>query len=67
MIFFARMLIRKPNVILLDEPTSALDEKLSLLFTDALDYFLKKYHMTMVVVSHKKDITSICTKKLKLS
>lgn len=62
----ARMLIRKPDVILLDEPTSALDEKTSLLFTSALKNYLETYGMTLLVVSHKKDITSICTRKLQL-
>lgn len=62
----ARMLIRKPDVILLDEPTSALDEKTSLLFTSALKNYLDTYGITLLVVSHKKDITSICTRKLQL-
>ncbi len=65
-ICLARMLIRKPDVILLDEPTSALDENTSLLFTSALKNYLETYDITLLVVSHKKDITSICTRKLQL-
>lgn len=65
-ISLARMLIRKPDVILLDEPTSALDEKTSQLFANALEEYLNKYNMTLLVVSHKKDITMICTRQLQL-
>ncbi len=65
-ICLARMLIRKPEIILLDEPTSALDEDTSKAFTKALKKYLDKYHMTLLVVSHKKDITSICTCQLNL-
>lgn len=65
-ISIARMLLRKPNILLLDEPTSALDEQTSMAFTQELQVYCEKYHIYLVVVSHKADVISICTKKLNM-
>lgn len=60
----ARMLIRKPDVLILDEPTSALDEMTSEGLSFALKNYAEKYHITLCIISHKHDITKICNKTL---
>ena len=56
-ISIARMLVRKPDLILLDEPTSALDEKTSENFVrDLIDYG-NKNDMTIVAITHRDDFT----------
>ncbi|MDY3923061.1 MAG: ABC transporter ATP-binding protein [Ezakiella sp.] len=56
-ISIARMLIRKPDLILLDEPTSALDENTSENFVKALIEFTDKYNITVVAITHRNDFT----------
>ena len=58
------MLIRKPDVLLLDEPTSALDEKNGIAFSKALHTFCHRHQITLIIVSHKTDIMSICNQTL---
>ena len=65
-ISIARMLLRKPSILLMDEPTSALDEDTGTNLALALDQYAKKYGITYVVVSHKKDIMSICENVIEL-
>ena len=65
-ISIARMLIRRPDILLLDEPTSALDEKTSMALSEELNTYCKKYNITLLIVSHKKDIMSICNKTITL-
>lgn len=66
-ICIARMLIRKPDILLLDEPTSALDEETSILFSNKLKEYSDKYNITLFIISHKKDIMNICNKRITLS
>ena len=56
-ISIARMLIRKPDLILLDEPTSALDEKTSENFVRELIDYGNKNDMTIVAITHRDDFT----------
>lgn len=65
-ISIARMLIRKPDVLLLDEPTSALDEKNGIAFSKALHAFCYRHQITLIIVSHKTDIMSICHQTLEI-
>ncbi|MDO4595189.1 MAG: ATP-binding cassette domain-containing protein [Tissierellia bacterium] len=58
-ISLARVLIRKPDVILLDEPTSALDENTAENFISAFFEFIKKYEMSAIVITHKNDFVKI--------
>ena len=62
----ARALACDPEVLLMDEPTSALDEDTGTNLALALDQYAKKYGITYVVVSHKKDIMSICENVIEL-
>ncbi len=51
----ARMLLRKPNLLLLDEPTSALDNNTSENLAAALHHYAKKYGISLLVISHKDE------------
>lgn len=62
----ARMLIRKPSLLLLDEPTSALDEKTSENFVKSLIDYAHKYEMTIVAITHRNDFTTKADKIIKL-
>jgi ABC transporter ATM len=62
----ARMLIRKPEILLLDEPTSALDNETSMSLVNKLKLFALKYNITIVVVSHKDDFEKIANTVIKL-
>lgn len=63
----ARMLIRKPQMLILDEPTSALDEKTSINIVNNLKTFIKKYGMTLVVISHSSVFDNEATNILDLN
>lgn len=63
-ISIARMLIRNPDILLLDEPTSALDETTSIAFSNSLNKYCEEHNISLVIVSHKKDIMSICERTL---
>lgn len=51
----ARMMITKPEVILLDEPFSALDGYLKDVLQRDMQAFLKDYTGTMILVTHSRD------------
>lgn len=63
-ICIARMLIRKPSLLILDEPTSALDQVTGEKLAKNLKAYAEKYHLTYCIVSHKDDIKKICNKAL---
>lgn len=50
-----RALINKPSIILADEPTGNLDSKHSKEIVDLLTYSVKKYHQTLIMITH--DVT----------
>lgn len=58
-IAIARIILRKPDLIMMDEPTSALDEATSQRLVNYLKEFTKKHNITLMVISHKKDFTQI--------
>lgn len=49
----ARILIRKPNVLILDEPTSSLDKVTSKNLVSNIINFVQKYNITLIVISHE--------------
>ena len=51
----ARILIRKPELLILDEPTSALDENTSEKISLNIVNYINKYNIATVVISHKND------------
>lgn len=48
----ARVLLRKPNILMLDEPTSALDQELISIITEKIVTYCEKYEIALVLVSH---------------
>lgn len=62
----ARILVRKPQLLILDEPTSALDELTSTNLAFKLKDFAKKYGITLVVISHNSVFEEYATEILDL-
>lgn len=62
----ARALINSPTVLLADEPTGALDsentENIMKLFRD-----INKTGVTVIVITHDKDVASFCDRKIVIS
>lgn len=63
----ARMLIRKPEVLILDEPTASLNRKMATDLVRNLKLFIEKYSITLIVISHNDDFDYIVTKSINLS
>lgn len=53
-----RALAYRPSIILADEPTGNLDSKNSREIVDLLKISVKKYHQTLVIVTHDLNIAS---------
>lgn len=54
-----RALANKPSIILADEPTGNLDSKNSKEIIELLKYSVKKYHQTLIVITHDLNIASM--------
>jgi len=52
-IAIARVLIKKPAIVLLDEATSALDSESEAVVQEALDTLMQKGNQTVVVIAHR--------------
>ncbi len=63
----ARMLLRKPDLLLLDEPTSALDAKTSERLATALRSYAEKYDITLLVISHKNEFVEHSSQVINLN
>lgn len=48
----ARILLRKPDILMLDEPTSALNPSMVEEFTKRVIHYCRKYSIALIVVSH---------------
>ena len=48
----ARALVKKPKILLADEPTGNLDSKTTIEVMDMIRDFARKYHMTIIMVTH---------------
>lgn len=55
---FARALIHKPQIILADEPTGNLDSKNSREIISILKNSVKKYHQTLILITHDGSIAA---------
>ncbi len=53
-----RAMVYKPSIILADEPTGNLDSKNSKEIIELLQYSVKKYHQTLIVITHDLAIAS---------
>jgi len=60
----ARMLLRKPEVLVLDEATSALDEESRRILLDRLMIYKQKFCMTILAISHMGDFDEYCNQVL---
>lgn len=58
----ARSIINKPDLLILDEATNALNSDIS----NKIIKNLKNYDMTIILISHDKEIINICDKELHL-
>lgn len=63
----ARMLIRKPEVLILDEPTASLNRKMAKELVSNLSFFIRKYSITLIVITHNDDFDDIITKEIDLN
>lgn len=57
----ARMLIRKPDLLILDEPISALDEHTASLLIKRIDQYTQQHHITLIISSHNSAIDALCS------
>lgn len=53
-----RAIIYKPAIILADEPTGNLDSKNSKEIIELLKFSVKKYHQTMIIITHDMNIAA---------
>lgn len=61
-----RAMITKPAIILADEPTGNLDSKASDEIVDLLKLSNKKYHQTIIMITHNLDIAAIADRIIKI-
>lgn len=62
----ARALISKPAIILADEPTGNLDSKASLEILNLLQVSNEKYHQTIIMITHDKELAKRAKRILEL-
>jgi putative ABC transport system ATP-binding protein len=53
-----RVILMKPEVLLLDEPSSALDEETEFMIIKALVNYTKENNKTLIMVTHSKKVAS---------
>ena len=62
----ARALVTKPSIIFADEPTGNLDTETGKQVVDLLFDFNKNNNITLVVVTHDKDLAERCDKQIEI-
>jgi len=50
----ARVLLRKPDILMLDEPTSALNPELVSMITERIIQYCQRYKMALMIISHNE-------------
>lgn len=66
-IALARALINRPGLVLMDEPTGNLDEKTGKVVLDMIWKLKREYKLTLVIVTHNRDIARQTDRCLLLS
>lgn len=61
-----RALVKNPSVLLCDEPTGALDSNTSLEILELIEEINRKYHNTIIIVTHNEPIKQMAHKVLKI-
>ena len=62
----ARALATRPSIILADEPTGNLDSKTSLEVINLLKQSVKKYHQTLVMITHNETLAQMADRKVRI-
>ncbi|MCG9969996.1 ABC transporter ATP-binding protein, partial [Pelotomaculum terephthalicicum JT] len=62
----ARALVNNPSLLLADEPTGALDSKTSIEIVSLIQQLNKEKGITVVMVTHEKDISQYCRRLVNL-
>lgn len=62
----ARAIVKKPKILLCDEPTGALDSKTSKAVLKQLELINQKYGITILIITHNEQITSIADGIIKI-
>ncbi|MGB3750382.1 MAG: ABC transporter ATP-binding protein [Arcobacteraceae bacterium] len=62
----ARALIHNPKIILADEPSGNLDEETGIEVMDKLFELIEKNDMTLILVTHSKDVANRCEQTYEL-
>lgn len=65
-ICIARMLLRKPKLLVLDEPTSALDDNTADRFVESIIAYANKYNIKLLVISHRDDFDRYANQLIQL-
>ncbi|WP_018659045.1 ABC transporter ATP-binding protein [Allofustis seminis] len=63
----ARGLVKRPKLLLCDEPTGALDFKTGIRVLDILKQANIDYHMTVVVITHNREIAKMADRIIEIS
>lgn len=63
----ARALVKNPSVLFCDEPTGALDEKTGKKILKTLEDIHKKYHTTMIIVTHNPSIAEMANTVIRMN
>lgn len=62
----ARLLLRKPDVLILDEPTSALDRELKEMVSTGIVNFARRHGMTLVIICHGEEFDRYSSQIIRL-
>lgn len=57
----ARVLTKRPKILLADEPTGNLDKDTAINIMEYLLSYVKKHEAALVLATHDKDIAALCT------
>lgn len=62
----ARALATRPSIVLADEPTGNLDSKNSIEVINLLRHSVKKYHQTLIIITHDEKLARMADRIIRL-